>query len=118
MLRMMCQAKIHGATVPDANLKYEGSITIDGALLEAAGIYPYEQVQIVNLNNGTRVATYVIEGKRNSGIICMNGPAARWAEVGDQIHIITYSPMEPNEAKSWKPVIVFVDEKNQVTSKK
>jgi len=114
----MCRAKIHGATVTEANLKYIGSITIDGALLEAAGILPYEQVQIVNLNNGTRVATYVIEGRRNSGTICMNGPAARWAEVGDHIHIIVYSPVERDEAKSWKPIFLFVDEKNRITSRK
>ena len=118
MLYMMCRAKIHGATVTEANLKYVGSITIDSALLSAAGILPYEQVQIVNLNNGSRVATYVMEGKPNSGIICMNGPAARWAEVGDQIHIIAYSPMEPKEAKSWKPNIIFVDEKNRITPRK
>lgn len=118
MLHIMCRAKIHGATVTEANLKYVGSITIDSALLSTAGILPYEQVQIVNLNNGSRVATYVIEGKQNSGIICMNGPAARWAEVGDRIHIIAYSPMEPKEAKSWKPTIIFVDEKNRITPQK
>ena len=118
MLHIMCRAKIHGATVTEANLKYVGSITIDSSLLSAAGLLLYEQVQIVNLNNGSRVATYVMEGKADSGIICMNGPAARWAQVGDQIHIIAYSSMEPQEAKSWKPKIVFVDEKNRINSQK
>ena len=118
MLYVMCRAKLHGATVTEANLTYTGSITIDGALLSAAGILPSEQVQVLNLNNGTRAATYVMEGEPNSGTICMNGPAARWAQVGDRVIIIAYSPMEPQEAKSWKPVILFLDEKNRITSKK
>ena len=118
MLHIMCRAKIHGATVTEANLKYVGSITIDKSLLIASGILPYEQVQIVNLNNGSRVATYAMEGKTGSGVICMNGPAARWAEVGDRIHIIAYSPMTPPEARTLKPAIIFVDEKNRVTSRK
>lgn len=118
MFYMMCRAKIHGATVTEANLTYEGSITIDGTLLQEAGILPYEQVQIVNVNNGSRVATYAMEGKPNSGVVCMNGPAARWAQPGDQIHILVYSPMESREAMACKPVIVFVDGKNRITSKK
>ena len=118
MLYMMCRAKIHGATVTEANLKYTGSITIDKKLLSAVGILPYEQVHILNLNNGSRVATYVMEGKAASGTICMNGAAARWAHVGDQLIIIAYSPMEPREAKSVKPKIIFVDGKNRIRSRK
>ena len=118
MLYVMCRAKIHGAVVTEANLKYTGSITIDKTLLSATGILPYEQVHILNANNGSRVATYVMEGKADSGTICMNGPAARWAHVGDQLIIIAYSPMEAGEAKSWKPKIIFVDEKNRITSRK
>ena len=118
MLYIMCRAKIHGAVVTEANLNYTGSITIDKRLLSETGILPYEQVHILNVNNGSRVATYVMEGKENSGTICMNGPAARWAHVGDELIIIAYSPMEPDEARSWKPKIIFVDEKNRLTSRK
>ena len=118
MLHIMCRGKIHGATVTEANLTYVGSITIDSTLLKAAGILPSEQVQVLNLNNGTRAATYVMEGEPNSGTICMNGPAARWAQVGDKLIIIAYSPMTPEEAGSWKPLIVFVDGKNRISSQK
>ena len=113
MLRIMCKSKIHRATVTDANLKYMGSITIDKKLLEAADIYPDERVQVVNLNNGSRVETYVMEGKAGSGVICMNGPAARWAQVGDIIIIISYALMDSKEAKANKQKIVFVDNKNR-----
>jgi len=109
----MCKSKIHRATVTDANLKYRGSITIDKKLLEAADIYPDERVQVVNLNNGSRVETYVMEGKAGSGVICMNGPAARWAQVGDIIIIISYALMDSKEAKANKQKIVFVDNKNR-----
>ncbi len=113
MLRIMCKSKIHRATVTDANLKYMGSITIDKNLLDAADIYPDERVQVVNLNNGSRVETYVLEGKAGSGVICMNGPAARWAQVGDIIIIISYALMDSKEAKANKQKIVFVDSKNR-----
>ncbi len=113
MLRIMCKSKIHRATVTDANLKYMGSITIDKKLLEAADIYPDERVQVVNLNNGSRVETYVLEGKAGSGIVCMNGPAARWAQVGDIVIIISYALMDSKQAKANKQKIVFVDSKNR-----
>ena len=113
MLRIMCKSKIHRATVTDANLKYMGSITIDKKLLIASDIYPDERVQVVNLNNGSRVETYVLEGKAGSGVICMNGPAARWAQVGDEIIIISYGLMDSKESKDCKHKIVFVDSKNK-----
>src|SRR3989338_9145247 len=91
MLRVLMKSKIHGATVTEANLRYTGSITIDKKLLNASDICPFERVQIVNLNNGSRVETYVLEGPAGSGAICMNGAAARWAEVGDKVIIISYS---------------------------
>lgn len=113
MLRVLMKSKIHGATVTEANLRYTGSITIDKALLKASDIGPFERVQIVNLNNGTRVETYVLEGAANSGTICMNGAAARWAEVGDKVIIISYGLMSPAEIKKHRPRIVFVDDRNR-----
>jgi aspartate 1-decarboxylase len=118
MLRIMSKSKIHRATVTDANLKYMGSITIDKKLMNAADIYPSERVQVVNLNNGSRVETYVIEGKAGSGTICMNGPAARWAQVGDLIIIISYCLVSDEEARKHKQLTVFVDEKNRLTKRK
>lgn len=118
MLRMMCKSKIHSATVTEANLDYVGSITIDKKLLEAVDILPFERVQIVNLHNGSRVETYVIEGKAGSGIICMNGAAARWAHKGDKVIIISYALMDAKTAKAHSPRIVFVNEKNRITRKK
>ena len=115
MLRMMCKSKIHRAAVTDANLKYKGSITIDAKLLKAADILPSERVQIVNLNNGSRVETYVLEGKPGSGTICMNGAAARWASIGDTVIIISYALMDTKEARANKPKIVLVDENNRIT---
>ncbi len=114
MFRVLMKSKIHRATVTEANLKYTGSITIDRNLLKAAAIYPFERVQIVNLNNGTRVETYVLEGQPGSGTICMNGAAARWAEAGDKVIIISYSLMTEKEIKRHSPKVVFVDEKNRV----
>ena len=97
-------AKIHRATVTDADLSYEGSITIDRALLNATGILPYERVQIVNCNNGERLETYVIEGESGSGTICLNGAAARKCQKGDTVIIICYRHMETTEAQSYGPV--------------
>lgn len=114
MFRMMLKSKIHSATVTDANLKYKGSITIDSKLLKATDILPGEKVQIVNLNNGSRVETYVLEGKADSGTVCMNGAAARWAAVGDKVIIISYGLMDDKEAQSSRPKIVFVDENNRI----
>ena len=115
MLRYMCKSKIHRATVTEANLKYMGSITIDKRLLKAADILPYERVQVVNLNNGTRFETYVLEGKAGTGVICLNGPAARWGEVGDEVIIISYALMREEELKDFKARIIFVDKKNRIT---
>jgi aspartate 1-decarboxylase len=113
----MMKSKIHGATVTEANLRYTGSITIDKNLLKASDMLPFERVQIVNLNNGTRVETYVLEGQAGTGTICMNGAAARWAEVGDKVIIISYGLMNEAEVKAHKPQIVFVDDKNHPKKK-
>jgi aspartate 1-decarboxylase len=113
MFRTMMKSKIHKARVTEANLNYVGSITIDSALMEKADILPNEQVQIVNNNNGERFETYVIPGQKNSGMICLNGAAARRVQVGDEIIIISYGLMTDEESHSYTPTIVFVDEKNQ-----
>ncbi len=114
MLVNVFKSKIHRVKVTQAELNYVGSITIDEALLEAAGIMENEKVQIVNNNNGERLETYAIKGKRNSGIICLNGAAARKAQPGDIIIIISYAWMTPEEAKQHKPTVVFPDENNRV----
>ena len=101
------KSKIHRVQVTEANLEYIGSITIDEALMEAANIYAGERVQVVDNNNGARLETYVIPGKRNSGCICMNGAAAHLIHVGDTIIIMAYALMTPDEAKAFKPAIVF-----------
>lgn len=118
MFRVMMKSKIHGATVTEANLKYTGSITIDKNLLKSSDIAPFERVQIVNLHNGSRVETYVLEGAAGSGTICMNGAAARWAEVGDKVIIISYSLMEDRKIRKHRPRVLFVDEKNRAKLKK
>jgi aspartate 1-decarboxylase len=115
---MMCKSKIHAATVTEANLNYVGSITIDKKLLKETDILPFERVQIVNLHNGSRVETYVIEGRAGSGIICMNGAAARWAHKGDKVIIISYGLMDTKAAQAHRPKIAFVDEKNRITKTK
>ena len=115
MLREMCKAKIHAATVTETNLNYNGSITIDKALLDAVDILHYERVQVLNINNGTRGETYVIEGERDSGVICLNGAAARWAQPADKVIIISYCLVEDKEARSWKPKIILVDGNNKLT---
>ena len=112
MFLNLLKGKIHCAVVTEANLQYMGSITIDEALMEKAGILPNERVQVVNNNNGSRLETYVIPGKRNSGVICLNGAAARWAQVGDIVIIMAYAFFAPEEAKEHKPAVVMVDEKN------
>lgn len=108
------KSKIHRIKVTQAELNYVGSITIDEAILEAANIQENERVQVVNNNNGERLETYAIKGPRGSGIVCLNGAAARKAEVGDIIIIITYAWMTAEEAKTHKPTICFPDENNQV----
>lgn len=114
MMRQMCKSKIHRATVTDANLHYVGSITIDQKLLEAADILPYEMVQVVNVNNGNRFETYAIEGPADSGVVCLNGAAARLAVPGDVVIIIAYGLFNNDEVKGWQPQVVHVNEKNQM----
>ncbi|MFX0548139.1 aspartate 1-decarboxylase [Hathewaya histolytica] len=111
----MLKSKIHRATITEANLNYVGSITIDTALLKSSGILEYEKVQIVDIDNGERLETYVIPGEKNSGIICLNGAAARLVQKGDKIIIMSYALMDENEAKKYNPTVVFVDEKNRVS---
>lgn len=115
MVRTMFKSKIHRATVTEANLNYMGSITIDETLMEAADILPNEQVHVVNNNNGARFETYVIKGPRDSGVICLNGAAARLAQPGDVIIIITYAQVDNEEAQNWAAKSVFVDEQNKIT---
>jgi aspartate 1-decarboxylase len=118
MLRTMCKGKIHRATVTQAHLNYVGSITIDQDLLNAADIYPYERVQVVNINNGARLETYTIPGARGSGVICLNGAAARLNAVGDLVIIISYAQCNEEEIRNLQPHIVFVDEDNRMTEQK
>jgi aspartate 1-decarboxylase len=118
MLRTMCKGKIHRATVTQANLNYVGSITIDQDLLEAANIYPYERVQVVNINNGSRLETYAILGARGSGVICLNGAAARLTAEGDKVIIISYAQLTEEEIRNLVPEIVFVDDDNKITEHK
>ena len=114
MLRIMHKSKIHRATVTDANLNYVGSITIDEDLMVAADIFENEKVQVVNNNNGARFETYVIKGKKGSGVVCLNGAAARLAHPGDIVIIISYGFFDSVEAKKLKPIAVMVDEKNKI----
>jgi len=114
MFLQFFKSKIHRATVTEANLNYVGSITIDEVLMEAANLYEGEKVQIVNNNNGERFETYIIKGEKNSGRICLNGAAARKAEIGDIIIITSYAFMTPEEAKNFHPISIHVDEKNRL----
>lgn len=108
------KSKIHRVKITQAELHYVGSITVDEDLMEASNIIENEKVQIVNVNNGERLETYVIKGEKGSGQICLNGPAARKAQVGDIIIIISYASMELEEAKNFKPVVIFPDENNRL----
>ncbi|HEY1167075.1 MAG TPA: aspartate 1-decarboxylase [Chitinophaga sp.] len=108
------KGKIHRAVITEANLNYVGSITIDEDLMDAANLIEYEKVQVVNVNNGERLETYVLKGKRNSGVICMNGPAARLCAVGDVVIIISYAIMDFEEAKKHTPIAVFPKEGNKL----
>jgi aspartate 1-decarboxylase len=114
MRRIMCKSKIHRARVTEAELYYQGSLTIDSDLLDAADIMPYERVQVCNINNGERFETYAIPGKRRSGIICLNGAAARLGSVGDEIIIITYGTFTEEELKHFRPIVVLVDKDNKI----
>jgi aspartate 1-decarboxylase len=115
-MRVMLKSKIHRATVTDANLNYEGSITIDRNLMKAADILPYEQVHVVDVNNGSRLITYAIEGE--SGEICLNGAAARLVNKGDIVIILAYNNVLESELKDFHPTLVYVNTKNEVTAKK
>lgn len=108
------KSKIHRVKVTQAELHYVGSITVDEALMEASNIIENEKVQIVNINNGERFETYVIKGPRNSGVICLNGPAARKVAVGDIVIVISYATMDFEEAKVWKPTLIFPDADNRI----
>ena len=108
------QAKIHRATVTDANLNYVGSITLDESLVKQAGLVEHQQVDVYNLNNGERFSTYIILGEKGTGIVCLNGAAARRVHVGDQIIVAAYGYMEQEEAKTHEPTIVHVNQKNQL----
>lgn len=114
----MLRSKIHMATVTESNIAYEGSITIDEAILKEAGMLPYEQVMISNVNNGERFETYIIAGKKNSGEICLNGPTARKGVVGDKVIIFCYNYFDDSEMKDFKPKIVHVNAKNRIVRKK
>jgi aspartate 1-decarboxylase len=118
MMRWMCKSKIHRATVTEANLAYEGSISVDESLMEAADIVPYEMVQVFNINNGERFETYAIPGPKGSSVICLNGAAARLGVVGDKIIIISSAMVEESEVPSYSPKVVFVNEKNKRVLKK
>ncbi len=114
MLRQFLNSKIHRATVTDANLNYVGSITIDEEFLELAGILEWEKVEILNINNGERFQTYAIKGKRGSKCFCLNGAAARKAQPGDKIIVVTYAQLTSDEIKAHKPTIVQVGENNEI----
>ena len=114
MLTQVLKGKIHRATVTQAELDYVGSITIDEALMEASGIREYERVQVVDVNNGQRLETYVITGERNSGIICLNGAAARLVQLGDKVIIMAYVWLDEKELKAYAPKVVFVDHDNKI----
>jgi len=110
----MLKSKIHRAVVTEAKLNYVGSITIDSELMEKAGIIEYEKVQVVDVDNGNRLETYVIAGKRNSGVLCLNGAAARYVQPGDKVIIMTYCQMTEAEAKDYRPTVIFVNEDNSI----
>ncbi len=116
-MRTMLKSKIHRARVTDANIDYEGSVTIDSSLMAAADILPYEQVHVLNINNGARFTTYAIEGEAGSGTICLNGAAARLAVKGDIVIILTYTQVPEEATKDHKPIVVHVNEKNAIVTK-
>jgi len=116
--RILFKSKIHRATVTHADLHYEGSVSIDLDLLEAADILPYEKVAVWTVTRGTRLETYAIEGDRGSGVICLNGAAAHLNQPGDLVIIATFAEVEEHEARGWKPTVVFVDEKNRMVEKR
>jgi aspartate 1-decarboxylase len=115
MMRTMLKGKIHRATVTEANVDYVGSVTIDAGLMEAADILPFEQVQVVDITNGARLETYAIEGERGSGVICLNGAAARLVHEGDLVIILSYASLTEEEVARHRPKLVFVDASNRIT---
>jgi aspartate 1-decarboxylase len=114
MKRIMCKSKIHRATVTDANLNYEGSVTIDGVLLDAADIREYEQVHVVNIANGARFETYAMRGPANAGGVVINGAAARLVQPGDAVIIFSYASYEESDLEGWEPTFIFVDAENRI----
>ena len=114
MLRTLCKSKIHRAIVTEANINYTGSLTLDSELMKASGLLPYEQVHIVDVNNGSRLVTYCIEGSPGSGTVCVNGAAARLVAAGDTVIIIAYAQVAESELEAFSPKIVLVDERNRI----
>jgi len=117
MFREMCKSKLHRLKVTDADINYEGSITIDEELLQAANIKEFEKVAVVNINNGNRFQTYIIKGKKGSGEVCVNGAAARLVQIGDLVIVIAYGYVAEEELSKFSPSIVFVDNKNNIRNK-
>ncbi len=118
MMRSMLKCKIHRATVTDAQLHYEGSVTVDRTLMDAAGLVSYEQVHIWNVDNGNRFSTYVIEGEADSGVICLNGAAARQVSKGDLVIIASFATYEEKELANFQPTLVYVDKANRISNVK
>jgi aspartate 1-decarboxylase len=114
MMIDVLKSKIHRAVITEANLNYVGSLTLDEDLMEAANMIEYEKIQIVNVNNGSRIETYLIKGKRGSGVCCLNGPAARQGAVGDTVIIISYATLDFEEAKKFKPQVIFPNSGNKL----
>lgn len=117
MQRIMCRSKIHRLSVTQTELEYEGSITLDENLIKAADLLPGERVDVLNLNNGSRIQTYVIKGQKDSGVVCLNGPAAHSAKVGDEVIVLGYCIVDEKEMHSVKANVVYVDKKNKITKK-
>jgi len=115
MLRTICKSKIHGATVTEANIAYTGSLTLDADLMKAADLLAYEQVHVLDIDNGARLITYCIEGPPGSGTVCVNGAAARSVVAGDKIIVISYGQMTPDECDGFSPKIIIVDKSNQIS---
>ncbi len=114
MLRTLCKSKLHRATVTEANVQYAGSITLDADLMKAADLFSYEQVHVVDVDNGARLVTYCIEGPSGSGTVCMNGAAARLVNAGDRIIVISYAQLSPEEVRGFVPKVVLLDQRNRI----
>ncbi|MBI1991891.1 MAG: aspartate 1-decarboxylase [Candidatus Omnitrophica bacterium] len=114
MLRTVCKSKLHGATVTEANVQYTGSLTLDAELMQAADLAPYEQVHVVDVDNGARVVTYCIEGAAGSGTVCVNGAAARLISAGDKIIVISYVHVTPEELEGFAPKVIVLDQRNHI----